>query len=194
MSERNVTLPTPAPNAQPAQTQRANATGPAAGGAAKQVSSTSQVLAPLKNVSPMVPSRPRAAVPQSQPPPLQQQPPMQSSRILTATTAPLVNTGSTVVQPLQVQLVQQGGLLQMNGQQQVMGQLVLVPQVNGTQVGASSGSCLALYQRWWGAPPHGGCGDCGVAQVSSSFLPGVGDWSSSFPCRVCSKSLCSPVL
>ncbi|XP_014377208.1 transcription intermediary factor 1-beta isoform X1 [Alligator sinensis] len=133
VSERNVTLPTPAPNAQPAQTQRANATGPAAGGAAKQVSSTSQVLAPLKNVSPMVPSRPRAAVPQSQPPPLQQQPPMQSPRILTATTAPLVNTGSTVVQPLQVQLVQQGGLLQMNGQQQVMGQLVLVPQVNGTQ-------------------------------------------------------------
>ncbi|KYO43772.1 transcription intermediary factor 1-beta isoform B [Alligator mississippiensis] len=43
VSERNVTLPTPAPNAQPAQTQRANATGPAAGGAAKQVSSTSQV-------------------------------------------------------------------------------------------------------------------------------------------------------
>ncbi|KYO43771.1 transcription intermediary factor 1-beta isoform A [Alligator mississippiensis] len=42
VSERNVTLPTPAPNAQPAQTQRANATGPAAGGAAKQVSSTSQ--------------------------------------------------------------------------------------------------------------------------------------------------------
>ncbi|XP_074873875.1 transcription intermediary factor 1-beta isoform X2 [Carettochelys insculpta] len=127
VSERSGVPQAAAPNA---QIQRANATGPAAGGGVKQVSSTPQVLAPLTNVPPMVPNRPGTAVSQSQPPPLQ--PPIQPARILTA---PVVKSGagSTYVQPMQLQLVQPRGLLQMNGQQQVMGQLVLLPQVNGTQ-------------------------------------------------------------
>ncbi|XP_075771644.1 transcription intermediary factor 1-beta isoform X1 [Pelodiscus sinensis] len=127
VSERSGVPQAAAPNA---QIQRANATGPAAGGGVKQVSGTPQVLAPLTNVPPMVPNRPGAAVSQSQPPPLQ--PPVQPARILTA---PVVKSGagSTYVQPMQLQLVQPRGLLQMNGQQQVMGQLVLLPQVNGTQ-------------------------------------------------------------
>ncbi|XP_038237039.1 transcription intermediary factor 1-beta isoform X2 [Dermochelys coriacea] len=128
VSERSGTLQATAPNA---QIQRANATGPAAaGGGVKPVSGTPQVLAPLTNAPSMVPNRPEAAVSQSQPPPLQ--PPVQPTRILTD---PVVKSGagSTYVQPMQLQLVQPRGLLQMNGQQQVMGQLVLLPQVNGTQ-------------------------------------------------------------
>ncbi|XP_067388807.1 LOW QUALITY PROTEIN: transcription intermediary factor 1-beta [Emydura macquarii macquarii] len=122
----------PQPAAPNAQIQRANATGPTAGGGVKQVSSTPQVLAPLTNVPPMVPNPPGAAVSQSQPPPLQQQPLKQPARILMAS-AVKSGAGSTYVQPMQLQLVQPGGLLQTNGQQQVMGQLVLLPQVNGTQ-------------------------------------------------------------
>ncbi|XP_043914887.1 transcription intermediary factor 1-beta isoform X1 [Protopterus annectens] len=54
------------------------------------------------------------------------------------------NLSGNFLQKMQVQLVQQGGVLQINQQQQqqVMGQLVIMPQVNGIQMAEGSGAAL----------------------------------------------------